>query len=198
MTLSLLSVVLSESGNPGRLVRLLRKMAQLFWKVAPFISCRLSSTAALEKGTLFYREFLFFKGEKKKYMVFTGKKTGPFGFILVATSEMEVGKARNTHEQLRLDGMIHSGCAACDGKFSWLSKISHEASHHLLWQGWCLPSCDSLTVCDCMIDCLSPPLSSWPRTPPCAWEAQVKAVNMPSWDTLSLRKSTGPSWTIAK
>lgn len=68
-------------------------------------------------------------------MVFTGKKTGLFGFILVATSEMEVGKARNTHEQLRLDGVIHSGCAASDGKFSWLSKISHEASHHLLCQG---------------------------------------------------------------
>lgn len=32
-------------------------------------------------------------------MVFTGKKTGPLGFILVATSEMEVGKAINTHEQ---------------------------------------------------------------------------------------------------
>ena len=86
------------------------------------------------KAHCFIESFFSLKGEKK-YMVFTGKKTGPFGFILVATSEMEVGKARNTHEQLCLDGMIHSGCAASDGKFSWLSKISHEASHHLLCQG---------------------------------------------------------------
>lgn len=70
MTLSLLSVVLSESGNPGRLVRSLRKMAQLFRKVAPFISCRLFSTAVLEKGTLFYREFLFFKGGNKIHGIY--------------------------------------------------------------------------------------------------------------------------------
>lgn len=37
-------------------------------------------------------------------MVFTVKKTGPFSFILVATSEMEVEKAINTHKQLRLKG----------------------------------------------------------------------------------------------
>lgn len=35
-------------------------------------------------------------------MVFTGKKTGLFCFILEATSEMEIGKAVNTHKQLHL------------------------------------------------------------------------------------------------
>lgn len=101
MTLPLLSVVLSESGNPGRLARSSEKMAPLFLKVAPFISWGLPTTAVWEKGMLFYRVSL--KG-KEKYMVFTVKKTGPFSFISVATSEMEVAKAINTHKQLRLKG----------------------------------------------------------------------------------------------
>lgn len=39
---------------------------------------------------------------KEKYMVFTEKKTGPSCFLLVAMSEMEVGKAINPHRQSRL------------------------------------------------------------------------------------------------
>lgn len=58
-------MVLSESRSPGQLVRLLRKMAQLVLKVAPFIRRGLSTTAELEKSTLFYKEFLFFKEERK-------------------------------------------------------------------------------------------------------------------------------------
>lgn len=67
-------------------------------------------------------------------MVFTVKKTGPFSFILAATSEMEVAKAINTHKQLRLSEMTHAG-SAHNGKFSQLSKISQKASHRLLCQG---------------------------------------------------------------
>lgn len=70
MTPTLLSVVLSESRNPGQLVGSLRKMGQLFLKVAPFIRCGLSTTAGLEKGTLFYKEFLFFKEERKIHDIY--------------------------------------------------------------------------------------------------------------------------------
>lgn len=52
------------------LVRSHRKIAQLFLKVAPFIRRGLSATAVLEKGTLFYKEFLFFKGERKIHGIY--------------------------------------------------------------------------------------------------------------------------------
>lgn len=45
-------------------------MAQLFLKVALFISCGLSTTAMLEKGTLFYKEF-FFKRERKIHGIYS-------------------------------------------------------------------------------------------------------------------------------
>lgn len=67
MAPTLLPAVLSESGTAGWwLVGSLRKIAQLFLKVAPFMRCRLSTTAELEKGSLFYKEFLFFKEERKR------------------------------------------------------------------------------------------------------------------------------------
>lgn len=47
-------------------------MAQLFLKVALFISCGLSATAVFEKGTLFYKEF-FFKRERKIHGIYSEK-----------------------------------------------------------------------------------------------------------------------------
>lgn len=70
MALTLLPAVFSESGTAGWLVGSPRKMAQLFLKVAPFMRCRPSTTAELQKGSLLYKEFLFFKEEIKRHATY--------------------------------------------------------------------------------------------------------------------------------